>query len=119
MIHPYYLIRSDIILNKNFIGGMDATNLSIVVVASKAYSGSNYYFLLQDDSLTFTATEPYVLTSVTHSVHDPDGKFSAVDGACSIIYMIKKFVPNPMAAVPAPQPEASDTPPPIKKKVNK
>ena len=109
MIYPYYLLRSNIILNKNFIGGLDATNLPIVAVCNKAYSGDDYYFIMSDGSFSFVATQNYVISEIKQSLHNPDGSFCSVNDGCSVIYQIRKRSPMPQPPIELP-------PPPIQKK---
>ena len=109
MIYPYYLLRSNIILNKNFIGGLDATNLPIVAVCNKAYSGDDYYFIMSDGSFSFVATQNYVISEIKQSLHNPDGTFCSVNDGCSVIYQIRKRSPMPQPPIELP-------PPPIQKK---
>tara|TARA_R110002012_G_scaffold89197_1_gene219253 strand:+ start:1147 stop:3966 length:2820 start_codon:yes stop_codon:yes gene_type:complete len=89
--YPYYTIRSDIILNKNFIGGNSGTNLPVVAIANKAYVSDDYYFMISS-SMSFTIDTPTILTSITQSIHNPLGEIASVDQACSVIYMITKNI---------------------------
>ena len=89
---PYYTIRSNIILNKHYIGGDGGVNLPVVAVCNKAFVSDDYYFMLGSD-LTFTVSAPYVLTNITTSIHNPLGEFASVDASSSVIYMIIKNIP--------------------------
>tara|TARA_R110002012_G_scaffold201529_2_gene370470 strand:+ start:129 stop:2957 length:2829 start_codon:yes stop_codon:yes gene_type:complete len=109
--YPYYTIRSDILLNKNYIGGINGVNLPVVGIANKAYVSDDYYFMLGSD-LNFVVDSPFTLTSITQSIHNPLGEFASVDKACSVIYMIEKIfsIPRPLIEpveehnIPPPQP---------------
>ena len=89
---PYYTIRSNIILNKHYIGGDGGISLPVVAICNKAFVSDDYYFMLGSD-LTFTVTAPIVLTNITTSIHNPLGEFASVDGSSSVIYMIIKNMP--------------------------
>ena len=89
--YPYYTIRSDIILNKNYIGGHDGINLPVVAIANKAYVSDDYYFMISSN-MNFTVDSPTILTSITQSIHNPLGELASVDPSCSVIYMITKNI---------------------------
>ena len=104
---PYYTIQSNIILNKNYFGA-GGQKAGVVAIVSKAYTGDDYYFLMTDETVSFTVDMACTLTDVQTSIHNPDGSFAVVDKACAVIYRVQR------AAVVAPP--LYMPPPPIKKK---
>ena len=95
-LRPYYTIRSDLINSANWLGGNNAERpgpsaRAIVGIVDKV-NGYADFFTQESSQLTFTNTEPRVITSIRTSIHDPNGTFADVDNNSSVIYMIKKQV---------------------------
>jgi len=92
MIRPYYTIRSDLILQENnkYIGGMNGGDrLPVIAVINKENGDGDYYFSVESP-LTFTITQDINLTSVTTSIHDPDGFLSSLDEGSGVVYKITR-----------------------------
>ena len=88
MLRPYYLIRSDIIEQPKYIGH-DKALLPVVGLCDKQYSGGDFYFG-SDNSFTFRITKPRTLTSITTSIHDPNGTFANCNLDSAVIYKVIK-----------------------------
>tara|TARA_R110001592_G_scaffold160185_2_gene392257 strand:+ start:13563 stop:17318 length:3756 start_codon:yes stop_codon:yes gene_type:complete len=91
MIRPYFLIKSDIVTDVNYLGGVDSGQaLNIVYVVNKENAFGDYFF--QSDSQTeFTITKPRTLTSITTSIHNPDMSLATLSNDSAIIYKITKM----------------------------
>ena len=90
MARPYYLIRSNIIEQPKFIGH-DKALMPVVGLCDKQYSGGDFYFG-SDNAFVFRITKARTITSITTSIHDPDGTFSKCDNDSAVIYKITKNV---------------------------
>lgn len=91
MKRGYYTIRSDIVPNSSYVGGKpDNTNMPIVGIINKENPQSDFYFA-QQSGLEFVITRPTILSSVTISLHDPDGTFAKTSSDSSIIFKIDKI----------------------------
>ena len=105
---PYYTIRSNIILNKHYIGGDGGVSLPVVAVCNKAFVSDDYFYMLSSD-LSFTVDAPYTISNITTSIHNPLGEFASINASSSVIYMIIKNIPvyRPIAQAPEnyPQPK--------------
>ncbi len=90
MLRPYYLLKSSIIDYNSLIGSRDSgQNFNIAAIIDKQYSGGDFFFFTAN-AIQFTVTKPMTFTSITNSIHDPDGSFSTVNEDSSIIYKIEK-----------------------------
>ncbi len=92
MIRPYYTIRSNII--EDTTSNVNGALLPIVSVVDK-YSAQGDFYFGNPSSITFTITKPTYISSITTSIHDPDGRFANVDNSSAIIYKINKQRPPP------------------------
>jgi len=92
MIRPYYTIRSNIIEDTS--SNVNGALLPIVSVVDK-YSAQGDFYFGNPSSITFTITKPTYISSITTSIHDPDGKFANVNNSSAIIYKINKQRPPP------------------------
>lgn len=91
MIQGYYTIRSDIIPQSIFVGGTsNITNMPIVGIINKENPQADYFFGVE--SLEFTIGKPTKLSSVTVSIHDPDGSYANVNNSSSIIFKIQRQI---------------------------
>ncbi len=91
-LRPYYTIRSDILLENNYIGGKTSgLTLPIVSITNKANPYGDY--LNGNGQITFTNTIDRVLTNVRCSIHEPDGSFARVDLDSAIIFKIDQQMP--------------------------
>jgi hypothetical protein len=87
-IRPYYLIRSNIIKQENFIGGR-GERIPVIGMVSKINGYSDFYSSV-DEGVVFTATKPYTIQNITTSIHTPNGKLANVEDASAVIYKIQK-----------------------------
>ena len=96
MLSPYYVIRSNIIGDYNYLGGPDGgQSLPSVYIVNKENGFGDFFF--QSESQTeFTITKPYTLTSVKTSVHNPDFTLASVSPNTSIIYKVTKMNSTPL-----------------------
>jgi|DEB0MinimDraft_6_1074348.scaffolds.fasta_scaffold02117_3 hypothetical protein len=92
MIRPYYTIRSNII--EDTTSNVNGALLPIVSVVDK-YSAQGDFYFGNPSSITFTITKTTYISSITTSIHDPDGKFANVNNSSAIIYKINKQRPPP------------------------
>ena len=91
-LRPYFTIRSDIVGDVNYFGSGDSgIPLPVVAVVDKV-SNSGDYFFTDDQSLQFTITKPTTLTSITTSIHDPDGSYSSVDPNSAVLYKVQRNI---------------------------
>tara|TARA_R110000850_G_scaffold76696_1_gene166372 strand:- start:130 stop:966 length:837 start_codon:yes stop_codon:yes gene_type:complete len=85
---PYYLIRSNIIQQNNFMGGAGAV-LPVIGLVDKKNGDADYY-TTDGGGVEFTATQSFVISSITTSIHAPNGELATIDGDSSVIYKIVK-----------------------------
>lgn len=87
----YYTIRSDIVPNTAFLGGRAAnTAMPIVAVVDKMNPQGDFYFGTES-SLEFMITKPTIISSISVSIHDPDGKYANASKRSSVIFKIKRL----------------------------
>ena len=90
MSRGYYNIRSDIIPHSSFVGGSSTiTNMPIVGLVNKENPQNDFYFGGQSN-VEFTITKDIRLSSISVSIHDPDGTFSNIDKNSSIVFQIQR-----------------------------
>ena len=68
----------------------------MIAAVDKSYSGSDFYFL-NDNNVDFTVTKPSTVTSITTSIHLPDGTLARTDGSSAVIYKIVKMNNAPLS----------------------
>ena len=90
----YWTIRSSLIDNSMYLSTQGLN--PVIAVVDKSYSGSDYYFL-NEYSVDFTVTKPITLTSITTSIHLPDGSLARMDEGSSVIYKIVKINNAPLS----------------------
>ena len=92
MIKGYYTIRSDIVPQSIFVGGSsNITNMPIVGIIDKMNPQNDYYFG-SETGVEFVIGRPTKMSSITCSIHDPDGSYANVDNSSSIIFKIQRQV---------------------------
>ena len=95
MLKPYYCIRSDIIDQSHYLGGLDnlgvPSKLPVVSICNKQYSGNDFIFSSESDYV-FTITKKKKINSITTSIHDPNQTFSKVNNDSAVIYKISRSV---------------------------
>ena len=87
-LRPYYTIRSNIINGKSSYFGGSGTGVSLPVVAV-VDKVSN----IDNNDLTFTATQPYTLSDITTSICDPDGSYSKLSDNSAVLYKVQRTIP--------------------------
>ena len=90
MLKPYYTVRNSIIPYLNYIGAKDSNSLLPVLGSvNKINADGDFYFQTASD-IEFIATKDMNITSLTTSIHDPDGSYANVAlDSCIIIKIIK------------------------------
>ena len=92
MIRPYFLIKSNIVGNVNYLGGEDSgQGLPVIYIVNKENGFGDFYFQSQSQN-EFTITKDVVLSSITTSIHEADYSLASVDDNSAIIYKITKQV---------------------------
>jgi len=90
MIKGYYTIRSDIVPQSIFVGGRsNITNMPIVGTITKENPQADYFFA-GESNIEFTIGKPVKLTSITVSIHDPDGSYANVNTSSSVLFKIQR-----------------------------
>ena len=90
MRDPYYLVKSDIITNTQYLGSEDSgVALPIIAVINKE-GGEGDFFFNQQGQTEFTITAPKVLTEVKTQILNPDGSTAILSDDTSIIYKVTK-----------------------------
>ena len=87
-------IRSSLIDNSQYLSTQGLS--PVIAVVDKSYSGSDFYFL-SDYNVDFTVTKPSTMTSITTSIHLPDGTLARTDGSSAVIYKIVKMNNAPLS----------------------
>ena len=86
----HWTIRSSLIDNSQYLSTHGLS--PVIAVVDKSYSGSDFYFL-NEYNVDFTVTKPTTVTSITTSIHLPDGTLTRVDGSSAVIYKIVNNAP--------------------------
>ncbi len=90
MIRGYYTIRSNILDESPFVGGkVNSTLMPIIATVDKAYSDGDFVFG-SDSGLEFTITRPMRLSSISVSIHDPDGSYSRTSEQNTVLLKVRK-----------------------------
>jgi hypothetical protein len=88
---PYYLIKSDILPDQEYIGVRNGVNLPVCAVVNKVNGYSDAY-TLESSQISFTVTKPTVLNTIKTIIADPDGTEATVDDSSGVIYKIVKNI---------------------------
>jgi hypothetical protein len=88
---PYYLIKSDILPDQEYIGVKNGVNLPVCAVVNKVNGYSDAY-TLESSQISFTVTKPTVLNTIKTIIADPDGTEATVDDSSGVIYKIVKNI---------------------------
>ncbi len=103
MSKPYYLLKSNIISNTDYIGnghnGESGQNLPIIGVVNKENGFGDYYFQT-DQKAIFTITNDTTLSEIITSIHDPDMSLARVDKNSAVLYLIQKQNNNNLNLIP-------------------
>ena len=89
-LRPYYTIRSDILTDSYYFGGIQqGTILPVVSVIDKMNQYGDFFYL-QSSELVFNVTNPITITSITTAVCDPDGQPAILSPNSCVLYKIVK-----------------------------
>lgn len=87
-LRPYYTIRSDILLENNYLGGnRSGITLPIVAITNKANPYGDFLNGIGGD-VVFTNTIDRVITNIRCSIHEPNGELARVDDNSAVIFKI-------------------------------
>lgn len=92
MIRPYYSIRTDLILQENnkYHGSLDSgARLPVIAVINKENGDGDFYF--DGGEYQFTITQDINISSITTSIHDPDGSLANLNNGSGVIYKIVRL----------------------------
>ncbi len=99
MLRPYFTIRSDIVSENKYIGGNTiipgdrarggGISLGICGIVNKENGDGDYYFSTESPMI-FTITKDTNISSITTSIHDPDGKLVTVGDECCVMYKVTR-----------------------------
>jgi len=88
---PYYLIKSDILPDQEYIGITNGVNLPVFAVVNKVNGYSDAY-TLESSQVSFTVTKPTTLSTIKTVIADPDGTEATVDDSSGVIYKVIKKI---------------------------
>lgn len=90
VLNPYLNIRSDIISDSKYFGGLNSgLNYPIVAVVNKINADKDF-IQLDGSDIIFTVKKDMALSSITTVITDPDGSLALVDEGSSVIYKIQR-----------------------------
>ena len=90
MSRPYYTIRTDLLDTAEYTGGLSGgLKLPIIGLVDKMDGAGSYYFT-EAGGMAFTITHDRSISSITTSIHDPDGTLARVDETSAVIYKISR-----------------------------
>ena len=90
MLQPYFTIRSNLAERGQMIGSKTSVSqLPIMAVCDKQYTGGDFIFF-NNNPLSYRVTKPTTFSSITTSIHDPDGSFSRTNEDNCVIYKVVK-----------------------------
>ena len=85
---PYFIIRTSILGEPTFQGGINSNELFPVIAVVNKVNGYSDFFSLESNQILYTITKAMTISQITTSIHDPDQSLSNVDESSSIIYKI-------------------------------
>ena len=91
MRDPYYLIKSDIISNTQYLGSEDSGQVLPIIAVINKEGGEGDFFFHQQNQTEFTITAPKVITEIRTQVLNPDGSTAKLSDDTSIIYKVTKM----------------------------
>ena len=90
MSRPYFTIRTDLLDTAEYTGGLSGgLKLPIIGLVDKMEGAGSYYFT-EAGGMSFTITHDRSISSITTSIHDPDGTLARVDETSAVIYKISR-----------------------------
>tara|TARA_R110000764_G_scaffold29689_1_gene69438 strand:+ start:133 stop:513 length:381 start_codon:yes stop_codon:yes gene_type:complete len=78
-------------MSSYFGGSGTGVALPVVAVVDKV-SNSGDFFNIDNNDLTFTATQPYILSDITTSICDPDGSYSKLSDNSAVLYKVQRTI---------------------------
>lgn len=98
-LRPYYTIRSDIILENNYLGGdTSGITLPVVAITNKANPYGDFLNGIGGE-IVFTNTMDRTITNIRCSVHEPDGSAARCDKNSSVIFKVDQQINADMSVV--------------------
>lgn len=89
-LRPYYTIRSDILTDSYYFGGVQqGTILPVISVVDKMNQYGDFFYK-QSSELVFNVTNPLTITSITTAICDPDGEPAVLSPNSCVLYKIVK-----------------------------
>tara|TARA_R110000824_G_scaffold9011_2_gene40740 strand:- start:4792 stop:8487 length:3696 start_codon:yes stop_codon:yes gene_type:complete len=90
MRQPYFLIKSDICADTNYLGSKDSgVSLPIIAVIAKSSADGDFFFTGAGQQ-EFTITNAKTLTDIRTQILNPDGSVAKLSEDTSIIYKVVK-----------------------------
>ena len=90
MLNAYYVIKSDLVGDYNYFGGVDGGQALPAMYVVNKENGFGDFFFEGTGQATFTVTKPRTLTQITTSIHNPDFTLANVSPNSAVIYKIIK-----------------------------
>jgi hypothetical protein len=89
-IRPYFTIRSDLLSNDKYSGGIaNKSNLPVIGVLQKNQQYGDFFY--GEGGIEFTNTYPRTITSITTHICDPSGESANISPNSAVMYSIKKI----------------------------
>ena len=90
MSRPYFTIRTDLLDSSEYTGGLSGgLKMPIIGIVDKM-SGEGDYFFTEAGGMSFTLSHDRHISSITTSIHDPNGELARVDLSSAVIYKISR-----------------------------
>ena len=90
ILRPYVTIRTDIITESRYIGGLNSgLELPIICVANRINTNKDFIQLTGSD-MVYTIKNPYSFSSITTAICNPDGTLADTDENNAVIYKLTK-----------------------------
>ena len=86
---PYYLVKSNLLPNQNYMGGR--SDLPVMAVVTKI-NGYQDAFSQDGTQMEFVVTRPMVVNNIKTMITDPDGTPARVDDSSGVIYKVTKQI---------------------------
>ena len=90
MIRGYYTIRSNILEENPFVGGLKVNTQMPIIATVNKINPVGDFVSQQGGDLEFTITKPLRLASIRCSVHDPDGSYANTNEQSAVLFKIIK-----------------------------
>ena len=91
MSRPYFTIRTDLLDSSEYTGGLSGgLKMPIIGIVDKMSGEGDYYFT-EAGGMSFTISRDRNISSITTSIHDPNGEMARVDLSSAVIYKISRM----------------------------